>query len=83
MRTLSGKSITIDLDDVTTISDLKSEIEDREGVPAMYQLLTLGGRLLQDHAILQHGVSISLLVRLYGGMQVRTVHCKMNSIVKI
>ena len=48
VKTNSGKTITIDVTDRTTIDDIKSNIAHREGTPPDHQRLLFSGRQMRD-----------------------------------
>ncbi|CAH6418903.1 Ubiquitin [uncultured virus] len=53
VKTLSGKTITIDACPSETVSELKLKIEYKDGVCAHFQRLTHSGRTLEDTKLLQ------------------------------
>jgi ubiquitin C len=75
VRTLTGKTATIEVEGTETIADLKEKLREREGIPADQQRLVFAGKLLQDErTINDYNISkentIHLLLRLKGGMQI-------------
>jgi len=48
IKTLSGKSIPLDIDDLTTVADVKTKLKDMEGIPVDDQRLIFSGRQLED-----------------------------------
>jgi len=72
IRTLSGKHVTADVDEHDTIGNLKSRIQDYEGIPTEQQRLLYCGRQLKDgNTLADHNVTtdstLQLLLRLVGG----------------
>jgi ubiquitin C len=53
VRTLTGKHITLEVEPTDRIEDVKSKIEDKEGIPSDRQWLTYGGKPLEDDNTLQ------------------------------
>ncbi|ETN61807.1 ubiquitin [Anopheles darlingi] len=75
VKTLTGKTITLDVVPTETVLDIKSKIEEREGIdPDQQRIIFAGkqlenGRIISDYNI-QHGSTMHLVLRLKGGMQI-------------
>jgi ubiquitin C len=67
VKTLTGKTITLDIELGDTIEAVKVQIHNKEGLPPDQQKLVFSGKKLEDN--LSFATTLHLLLRLSGGSQ--------------
>ena len=78
VKTITGTMYCVDIDDTSTIADIKTMILTKTGVPAQQQRYIHGGKLLSDEQIVMNlpeakvchntvGITLNMILSLRGG----------------
>ena len=72
IKTLSGRKLSLDFEPTQKVEDIKSALQEKEGIPAQQIRLIYSGKILKDELTIQEaninpGTTLMMMMHLRGG----------------
>ena len=84
VRTPTGKTITLEVVDASTIKEIKAKIQDKEGIPPDQQQLTFSGEYLEgDHTLSYYNIQKESVLTLSLKSRGKNLFISNNFLVRI
>ena len=72
IKTLSGRKLSLDFEPTQKVEDIKSALQEKEGIPVQQIRLIYSGKILKDELTIQEaninpGTTLMMMMHLRGG----------------
>ena len=72
IKTLSGRKLSLDFEPTQKVEDIKSALQEKEGIPVQQIRLIYSGKILKDELTIQEaninpGTTLMMMMHLKGG----------------